>query len=394
MQPPRSIVLVVEDDTAIAEILQQLLELEGYAVEVVHDGATALEAIDIIRPDLVLLDLLLPDLSGVEVCQRVRARDTDDYVPIIMLTALSNAQQRRAGFAAGADDYVTKPFDTAELLARVQVWVQTRRRLTAAYAVVRREQARLAEEAANARVAAELLRSEITTQQLSAEVVKAYAAKDKLAAEAEAQARTFRALYEFAVAVGGVLDPAALGRLAVDQARDLLGTDAAALFWWEPEANVLRRLAYNGPLPVDARTVPADDGLMGRALRARMPIAVENYAAWEHAIPWAVESGVGAVAAVALRVGDRAVGVLEALTHAPHEFTAEHKQLLSLLAAHVAPALHAARLHDDSERRRAEAEALAELARQGTAATDTARAIKLITDQACGCWAPITRESR
>jgi PAS domain S-box-containing protein len=383
MQPHRSVVLVVEDDPAIADILQQILELEGYGVEIVHDGATVLDCIDIMRPDLVLLDLLLPDINGVEVCQRIRARETDDYVPIIMLTALSNAEQRHAGFAAGADDYVTKPFDTSELLARVQVWVQTRRRLTAAYDEVRREQARLAEEAANARVAAERLRSEITTQQLSAEVVRAYAAKEKLAAEAEAQARLFRALYEFGVAVGGVLDPSTLARLAVDQARDLLSTDAAALFWWEPERDVLRRVAYNGPLPSDVDTIPAGDGLMAEALGARAPVVVENYAAWEQAHPWAATAGVGAVAAVGLRVGDRAVGVLEALTHGPREFTPEQKQLLSLLAAQVAPALQAARLHDDSERRRAEAEALAELARQGAAANDTERAIKLITDQAC-----------
>ncbi|HLH26705.1 MAG TPA: PAS domain S-box protein [Chloroflexota bacterium] len=383
MQPHRSVVLVIEDDPSIAEILQQILEREGYGVEVVHDGATALDCVEIVRPDLVLLDLLLPDVNGIEVCQRIRARERDDYVPIIMLTAVSHPDQRRAGFAAGADDYVVKPFDTAELLARVQVWVQTRRRLTAAYEDIRREQARLAEEAANARVAAERMRSEITTQQLSAEVVRAYAAKEKLAAEAEAQARIFRALYEFGVAVGGVLDPGALARLAVDQARDLLGADAAALFWWEPEGESLRRLAYNGPLPVDADALPASEGLAAAALRERAPVVVADYAAWEQAAPWALAAGVGAVAAVALRVGDRAVGVLEALAHRPREFTAEQKQLLSLLAAQVAPALQAARLHDDAQRRRVEAEALAELARQGAATTDTERAIKLITDQAC-----------
>ncbi len=383
MQAHRSVVLVIEDDPVIAEIVQQILELEGYGVEVVHDGATALACIEIMRPDLVLLDLLLPDIDGIEVCRRIRARETDDYVPIIMLTALSNAEQRHAGFAAGADDYIVKPFDAVEMLARVQVWAQTRRRLTAAYEEVRREQALMAEQAANARVAAERLRSEITTQHLSAEVVRAYAAKEKLAAEAEAQARIFRALYEFAVAVGGVLDPTTLGQLAVDQARDLLGADAAVLFWWEPERALLRRLAYNGPLPAEIETVPAGDGLLAQALHARAPVVVDNYAAWDQALAWIVAAGVGAAAAVALRVGDRAVGVLEVLTRGPREFTPEQKQLLSLLAAQVAPALQAARLHDDSQRRRAEAEALAELARQGAAANDTDRAIKLITDQAC-----------
>src|SRR3954463_1819921 len=107
MQPHRSVVLVVEDDPAIADILKQILELDGYGVEIAHDGATVLDCIDIMRPDLLLLDLLLPDMNGVEVCERIRARESDDYVPIIMLTALSNAEQRRMGFAAGADDYIT-----------------------------------------------------------------------------------------------------------------------------------------------------------------------------------------------------------------------------------------------------------------------------------------------
>src|SRR5205814_32813 len=100
--------------------------------------------------DLVLLDLMLPEIDGLELCRQVRARPADAvYLPIVILTALAGEAERRTGFAAGADDYVTKPFDAADLLDRVAVWVRTRTRLQAAHARAQ------AEQAANARLAAE-----------------------------------------------------------------------------------------------------------------------------------------------------------------------------------------------------------------------------------------------
>jgi DNA-binding response OmpR family regulator len=115
-QPPR--LLVVEDDEAIAQGLVFNLERKGYQVETTADGAEALERIRGARFDLVLLDVRLPSLDGFEVCRRLR--QAGDFTPILMLTARGQADDVIFGLKSGADDYVVKPFDLAELLARVE----------------------------------------------------------------------------------------------------------------------------------------------------------------------------------------------------------------------------------------------------------------------------------
>ncbi len=109
--------LFVEDDDAIRLALRLALEDEGYEVHEASDGASGLVQFGQHHPDLVLLDLRLPDLSGFEVCRALRATST---VPIIIITAQTETQDLVAGLEAGADDYVTKPFDLGELLARLR----------------------------------------------------------------------------------------------------------------------------------------------------------------------------------------------------------------------------------------------------------------------------------
>lgn len=109
--------LLVEDEAAIAEGLTITLEAEGFQVEWVATGTEALGALGRTRPDLVLLDLMLPGLSGTEVCRAIRA---DSDVPIIMVTARAEEVDRVVGLELGADDYLTKPFSTRELVARIR----------------------------------------------------------------------------------------------------------------------------------------------------------------------------------------------------------------------------------------------------------------------------------
>ena len=118
-------VLVVEDEVNIAEVIRRGLIYKGYEVEVAHNGKQALESARDKLPDLVILDLMLPDIDGVEVCQRLRAADD---LPIIMLTARDATSDKVAGLEAGADDYMTKPFEFEELLARVKVALRRRSR--------------------------------------------------------------------------------------------------------------------------------------------------------------------------------------------------------------------------------------------------------------------------
>ena len=114
-------ILVVDDDQAIAEMVGIVLRAKGFDVVTTPDGASALESIEHLAPDVVLLDLMLPGIDGIEVCRRLR-RDSD--VPIIMLTARSDTADVVEGLEAGADDYLTKPFEPEELVARIKARVR------------------------------------------------------------------------------------------------------------------------------------------------------------------------------------------------------------------------------------------------------------------------------
>jgi two-component system, OmpR family, response regulator MprA len=116
-------VLVVEDDADIADVLRRSLRNEGYEVRTSADGVEALDVAAGFIPDLVVLDLGLPRLDGIEVCRQLRA---DGDVPILMLTARAETEDRVAGLDSGADDYLVKPFERRELLARIRALLRRR----------------------------------------------------------------------------------------------------------------------------------------------------------------------------------------------------------------------------------------------------------------------------
>ncbi|MGO3146476.1 MAG: MtrAB system response regulator MtrA [Leucobacter sp.] len=110
-------ILVVDDDRALAEMLSMVLQGEGFLVEHAYDGLAAVDQFRATRPDLVLLDVMLPGLDGIGVCEQIRA---ESGVPIIMLTARTDTRDVVRGLEVGADDYVVKPFNPAELIARIR----------------------------------------------------------------------------------------------------------------------------------------------------------------------------------------------------------------------------------------------------------------------------------
>ena len=110
-------VLIVEDDKNIDELLQMYLEKEGYAVTIAGDGGQGLSKFRAIKPDLVLLDVMMPVMDGWAVCKTIRA---ESQTPVIMLTAKSETDDKITGLKAGADDYITKPFEMREVLARIE----------------------------------------------------------------------------------------------------------------------------------------------------------------------------------------------------------------------------------------------------------------------------------
>ena len=113
-------ILIVEDEDNIALALDHLMRREGYSLSRVASGADAIPAITRDRPDLVLLDVMLPEVSGYEICQSVRLDPALNDVKILMMTARGNEMERRKGLALGADGFISKPFDVADLMAEVR----------------------------------------------------------------------------------------------------------------------------------------------------------------------------------------------------------------------------------------------------------------------------------
>ena len=113
-------ILIVEDEEALCALLEYNLKKEGFAIDMRTDGEDGLEAISEEKPDLVLLDWMLPKVSGIEICRQIRVRPETRDLPIIMLTARGEEDDRIRGLDTGADDYLTKPFSMSELVARVR----------------------------------------------------------------------------------------------------------------------------------------------------------------------------------------------------------------------------------------------------------------------------------
>jgi DNA-binding response OmpR family regulator len=127
----RDLVLICDDDPDILRFVEFNLRLEGFEVATAADGEKALAAAQELQPDLILLDVMMPKLDGFEVCERIRADTRTKYISIIMLTARSLSADRVVGLTAGADDYIIKPFDPTELLARVKSTLRRAREMRA-----------------------------------------------------------------------------------------------------------------------------------------------------------------------------------------------------------------------------------------------------------------------
>lgn len=115
-----SLVMVIEDEESLSLLLSYNLEKEGYEVATVNNGLNAVSEVERLLPSVIILDWMLPEISGVEICKLIRSKPDIKSIPIIMLTAKSQEEDKIKGLSAGADDYVTKPFSVPELMARVK----------------------------------------------------------------------------------------------------------------------------------------------------------------------------------------------------------------------------------------------------------------------------------
>jgi two-component system response regulator MprA len=124
--------LVVDDEQAIVDFIKLGMRYEGFQVEHASDGYIAIDLAQRVRPDVIILDVMLPTMDGLEVCRRLRESEATANIPILMLTAKDEVRDRVTGLEAGADDYLTKPFSFDELLARVRALLRRQQRIVAA----------------------------------------------------------------------------------------------------------------------------------------------------------------------------------------------------------------------------------------------------------------------
>jgi len=122
-----SLILIVDDVPENLQVLGTILETKNYEIALASNGQQALDVIDDIQPDLVLLDIMMPELDGFEVCRRLKNSETTEKIPIIFLTAKTDTDDIVKGFELGAADYVTKPFNSSELLARVHTYLELKK---------------------------------------------------------------------------------------------------------------------------------------------------------------------------------------------------------------------------------------------------------------------------
>lgn len=113
-------ILIVEDEVDIAEMISYNLEKEGYSISMYHNGKEAVDNIEEEKPDLAVLDIMLPDMDGFDICRQLRSNEDTKHIPIIFLSAKSQEMDKVVGLELGADDYMTKPFSPRELLARIK----------------------------------------------------------------------------------------------------------------------------------------------------------------------------------------------------------------------------------------------------------------------------------
>ncbi|MHB8508243.1 MAG: GAF domain-containing protein, partial [Candidatus Dormibacteria bacterium] len=167
--------------------------------------------------------------------------------------------------------------------------------------------------------------------------------------ETGAWAAQLRALHELAVAASGVLEPRALAGLAANKAKQLLSGQVAALQVWDRRAELLRTIARSGIEDAPIPAVRRGQGAAGIAFATGQPVVIPDYAAWDMGVRWARDLGAKSILAVPLLVQDHAIGSLTISFNERHCFTVEEVELMTLLAAQVAPAMEAARLHQALE---------------------------------------------
>lgn len=284
-------ILVVDDDPSIRRMLQLLLQETGYRVSNASSGEEALAYMDLVTPDLVLMDLMLPGINGQQVTEQIKAQPDKPFVPVILVTARNDPKSKVTALDAGADDFLVKPVEFAELLARVRAMLRLQRSQRS-------------------------LRSEQRKTEL---------------------------LLHLTRELGTTLDLEELLTHFLDKLADAVGAVRASIILTTDNMPRLFSSIRNRP-----KVVPDDilrDGIAGWVLRERQPAIIHDTRddpRWVATTPH--QQMVRSVATVPIRREDRILGVITLVHHTPGYFTTEHLSLLDSVAAQSAIALENAEL--------------------------------------------------
>lgn len=290
MTQPR--ILVVDDDATVGRVIRLNLTVEGYDVRVATSGSEALELVPSLQPDCILLDVMMPEVDGLEVCRRLKVNPDTVHIPVIMLTAKAQIDDKLAAFNLGADDYISKPFDVYELSARLRA-VMSR----ASYARIATENARLLD-------------------------------------EARQRQREAETLQRLALQVAGMRDLEQVLQFVVNEARGLVQADACLLRLWAEG-----RLRLRAQSPDRLPAAPNDESHLAELIARKKARRGAITALGSLELDPGTEPRADLVAWSATIVGSEPLGALTVWSNLPRHFSPRERELVDALATQAAIAV-------------------------------------------------------
>ncbi len=327
-------ILIIDDNVEEARVLSDYMKAEGFKARVHGDGEFAVETARRIRPDIILLDVMMPGIGGFETCRRLKAHDSTRGIPVIFMTGLTGAGDEVKGLAMGAVDYITKPVKIITMMARLKTHLSFHK-LQKSY------------------------------QEKNLRLQREVAGRERAEKELARRNKALRSLHEVTLEIRSDLEMPTLLRRIMVRAAELLDADqGGGIYMYDEDENVLRLVEGSGKNQDRiGATLQMNEGVAGRVFRTSRPFFVNDYNAWEERLPSLVSGAPRAVMGAPLILPEGVIGVLGLLADSTRRtFTREDARLAEMFASQAATAIRSARLYERvAEKNRALARTLDEL---------------------------------